>query len=95
MELLPSLETRKVRRLTMVKRWNMKNHEGYAELIKKAEPNFVEVKAYEWVGESQRRLPKEAMPFMEDIRRFAGRISELTGYEIKGEQKPSGVVLLT
>lgn len=95
LELLPSLETRKVMRLTMVKGWNMTNHEGYAELIKKAEPNFVEVKAYEWVGESQRRLPKEAMPFMEDIRRFAERISELTGYEIKGEHKPSGVVLLT
>jgi len=95
LELLPSLETRRVVRLTMVKGWNMTNHEGYAKLIKRAEPDFVEVKAYEWVGESQKRLPKEAMPFMEDIRDFAKGISKLTGYEIKGEYKPSGVVLLT
>jgi tRNA wybutosine-synthesizing protein 1 len=94
LELLPSLETRKVMRLTLVKGWNMMNHDGYAELIEKAEPNFIEAKAYEWVGESQRRLPKEAMPFMEDVREFAGRISESTGYEIKGEYSPSGVVLL-
>ena len=79
----------------MVKGWNMTNHEGYAKLIKKAEPDFVEVKAYEWVGESQKRLPKEAMPFMEDIRNSAKGISKLTGYEIKGEYEPSGVVLLT
>ncbi len=95
LELLPSLETRKVIRLTMVKGWNMTNHKGYAKLIEKAEPDFIEVKAYEWVGESQKRLPKEAMPFMEDVREFAKRISELTGYEIKGEYKPSGVALLS
>jgi len=94
LELLPSLETRKVLRLTAIKGWNMTNHEGYAELIKKAEPNFIEIKAYEWVGESQMRLPREAMPFMKDVRHFAKRISELTGYQIKGEYKPSGAVLL-
>jgi len=94
LELLPSLETRKVIRLTVIKGLNTKNYEGYAELLRKAEPNFVEVKAYEWVGESQKRLPKEAMPYMEDVRQFAKRISELTGYQIKEEYEPSGAVLL-
>jgi len=94
LELLPSLETRKVIRLTVIKGLNTKNYEGYAELVRKAEPNFVEVKAYEWVGESQKRLPKEAMPYMEDVRQFAKRISELTGYQIKEEYEPSGAVLL-
>lgn len=94
LELLPSLGTRKVIRLTVIKGWNVTNQQGYAELIKKAEPNFIEIKAYEWVGESQKRLPKEAMPFMEDVRQFAKRISELTGYQIKGEYEPSGAVLL-
>jgi tRNA wybutosine-synthesizing protein 1 len=95
LELLPSLETRKVIRLTMIKGYNMKDPEGYSKLIEKAEPNFVEVKAYEWVGESQRRLPREAMPWMEDVRRLAKEISMRTGYEIRGEFEPSGVVLLT
>ena len=94
LELLPSLETRKVIRLTVIKGWNTRNYEGYAKLIRKAEPSFIEVKAYEWVGESQKRLPKDAMPYMEDVRRFAEIISELTGYQVKGEYEPSGAVLL-
>jgi tRNA wybutosine-synthesizing protein 1 len=94
LELLPSLPTRKVIRLTVIKGWNTTNHSGYAELIKKAEPNYIEVKAYEWVGASQNRLPKDAMPFMKDVSVFAKRISELTGYQIKGEYEPSGVILL-
>jgi len=95
LELLPSLETRKVIRLTMIKGYNMKNPEGYSKLIEKAEPNFVEVKAYEWVGESLRRLPREAMPWMEDVREFAREISMHTGYKIRSEFEASGVVLLT
>ncbi|OYT44249.1 4-demethylwyosine synthase TYW1, partial [Candidatus Bathyarchaeota archaeon ex4484_40] len=46
LELLPSLETRKVIRLTVIKGWNTRNYEGYAKLIRKAEPSFIEVKAY-------------------------------------------------
>jgi len=94
LELLPSLETRKVIRLTVIKGWNMTNYEGYAELIEKAKPDYIEVKAYEWVGQSQKRLPKKAMPYMEDIEEFASSIAKLTGYEIKGKYKPSGAILL-
>jgi len=94
LEILPSLDTKRVLRLTMIKEWNMMNPEGYADLIKKAEPDFVEVKAYEWVGQSQKRLPKKAMPFMEDVEEFANKLSQLTGYEIQGRYKPSGAILL-
>ncbi|MEM3615543.1 MAG: 4-demethylwyosine synthase TYW1 [Candidatus Methanomethylicia archaeon] len=94
LELFPTLNTRKVIRLTMIKGWNMEKHDSYAKLICKAEPNFVEVKAYEWVGESRKRLPRAAMPYMEDIRGFAEKLSELIGYKIRGEYEPSGVVLL-
>ena len=78
----------------MIKGWNMTGHEGYAEIVEKAQPNFIEVKAYEWVGESQRRLPKSAMPYMSDVEAFAEELSKLTGYEIKGRYEPSGAVLL-
>ncbi len=94
LDILPSLETRRVIRLTMIKGLNMLNYKGYAELIEKAEPDFIEVKAYEWVGESQRRLGRESMPFMKDIREAAEKISDLTGYEVRGEYEPSGAVLL-
>jgi len=53
------------------------------------------VKAYEWVGESQRRLPKSCMPFVDEIRDFARSLSVEIGYGITGEFGPSGVVLLS
>jgi len=43
LELLLSLDTRKVLRLTMIKGWNMKNHESYSKIVKKAQPDFIEV----------------------------------------------------
>jgi tRNA wybutosine-synthesizing protein 1 len=92
--LLPSLQTRKVIRLTVIKGWNTTNYRGYAKLIETAEPDYIEVKAYEWVGASQKRLPKEAMPFMKDVSLFAERISDLTGYQTKSKYQPSGVILL-
>jgi len=95
LELFPSLDTKKVFRILAIKGWNMKNIRGYAKLIEKSQPDFVEVKSYEWVGESQKRLPQGAMPFMEDVREFAKRIAEETSYEIKDEFEPSGVILLT
>jgi tRNA wybutosine-synthesizing protein 1 len=94
LELLPSLETRKVVRLTVIKGWNMTGHEEYARLITKAEPDYIEVKAYEWVGESQKRLPKNSMPYMKDIERFADKLSKLTGYTVKAKYEPSGAILL-
>jgi tRNA wybutosine-synthesizing protein 1 len=94
LEMLPSLDTRKVLRLTMVKGWNMTGHEEYAKIIKKAHPDYIEVKAYEWVGQSQKRLPKNGMPYMQDIEEFAEKLSRLSGYTVKGRYKPSGAVLL-
>ena len=48
LELLPSLDTRTVIRHTLVENWNMdkKHVKEYADLIKKAEPLFVEPKGY-------------------------------------------------
>jgi len=95
LELMKSFSCRKVTRITLVKGLNMKNPENYAKLILKAEPDFIEPKGYVWVGESQKRLPMDSMPFHKDVVEFAKKLSEFTGYEIKDEFKPSRVVLLT
>jgi tRNA wybutosine-synthesizing protein 1 len=92
--LLPSLNTRKVLRLTMMKGWNMNNYGEYAHLIEKSDPDYIEIKAFEWVGQSQKRLSKKTMPYMYEIEDFAREIAKLTGYEIKGKYKPSGAILL-
>jgi tRNA wybutosine-synthesizing protein 1 len=95
LELMKSFDCKKVIRLTLVKGLNLKEPEKYAKLILKAEPDFIEPKAFMWVGESQKRLPKEAMPSMEDIRKFAEELSLHTGYGIKDEDLASRVILLT
>ena len=94
LDIMNSFSCRKVLRLTMVKGFNMKNPEGYAKLIQKANPDYCEVKAFMHVGESQKRLPREAMPLHTDVKAFAKKVSELCGYPYKDEQNPSRVVLL-
>lgn len=95
LELLPSFDCVKVLRLTLVKNWNLKNPSKYAELIKKAEPDFVEPKGYMYVGHSRKRLDMENMPSHEEIKSFANELAKETGYELTDESEPSRVVLLS
>ena len=86
--------SRKVIRLIMVKGYTIKEPEKYAELIKLADPDFVELKGYMHVGESQKRLKREAMPSLDEIRAFAEKLGSLIGYEYLAEDYPSRVSLL-
>lgn len=81
-------------RLTLVKGVNMVNPEGYAELINKADPAFVEVKAYMWVGRSRDRLEQKNMPLHEEIVEFAEKLSVILGWKIIDAKPESRVVLL-
>ena len=81
-------------RITLVKGLNMVYPEKYAELIKEAEPKFVELKAYMNVGYSKQRLDIKAMPLHPEIVEFAKKVSEKSGYKIIDEKKESRVVLL-
>ncbi|MEK6815994.1 MAG: 4-demethylwyosine synthase TYW1 [Nanoarchaeota archaeon] len=94
LELMNSFKCRKVIRLTLVKGMNMIDPEGYAKLIKKAGEPLVEVKAYMHIGESQKRLPRSAMPSHDEVKEFGSRIAKILGYELSGEQAASRVVLL-
>ncbi|MEM2016588.1 MAG: 4-demethylwyosine synthase TYW1 [Nitrososphaerota archaeon] len=95
LKLMPSFgKSRKMIRLTLVKEYNMRDPEKYAELIRNAKPDYVECKAYMHVGESQKRLPKEAMPSMNDIIDFSEKLSLLIGYKIISHDNASRVSLL-
>jgi len=96
LEIFPKLPTRKVIRLTLVKDLNMKEEmvEGYAELIKKALPHWVEVKGFVSVGYARKRLGYERMPTFEEVREYAKKIAKATGYKIEDADKNSKVVLL-
>jgi tRNA wybutosine-synthesizing protein 1 len=95
-ELFPSFKTRKVLRLTLVRGLNMLKPEGYSKLILKAEPDYVEPKSFVFVGGARynRGLELGDMPSHEEIRAFARKLSEETGYIISDERTDSRVVLL-
>ncbi len=95
LESLSSFSCPAVVRLTMVRNLNMKDPEKYAKIVEMAEPTYVEPKGYVYVGMSRERLKFENMPTHNDIRNFAQRLSNLTGYRILDESPDSLVVLLS
>jgi tRNA wybutosine-synthesizing protein 1 len=94
LRLFPSLKTRRVIRLTMVKELNMIKPEEYANLIEIASPDFIECKAFMSVGFSRKRLPYSMMPSHEEIKDFSQKIADFTDYKVVDEKKESRVVLL-
>ncbi|MEM0230585.1 MAG: 4-demethylwyosine synthase TYW1 [Candidatus Woesearchaeota archaeon] len=96
LELMASLrdKTRTTIRMTLVKGLNMHSPEKYAELIRKANPLFVEAKAYMYVGFSRERLTMENMPSHKEIVNFALEIGRHCGYKLVDEKENSRVVLL-
>jgi tRNA wybutosine-synthesizing protein 1 len=88
-------KTRTTLRLTVVKGLNDSKPEMYAELFRKANPDFIEVKAYMWVGASQERLEIANMPSHKEVKEFAAKIAEHCEYNIVDEQESSRVVLMT
>ncbi|MGC8649067.1 MAG: 4-demethylwyosine synthase TYW1 [Candidatus Micrarchaeia archaeon] len=98
LDLLSTLKTRTVLRMTLVKGLNMLNPEGYAELIKRGKPNYVEVKGFSFVGGSrdpERNLTLQSMPNHEEIKEFAKKLADLSGYIETAEHKQSRNVLLS
>ena len=94
LETLASFNSRTCIRNTCVKGRNMEQPEKYAELIKKADPDFVEVKAYMCVGSSRERLTMDNMPSFDEVKEFAKKIGDECGKELVNESEISRVVLL-
>lgn len=95
LELMSRLRCRRVIRMTMVKGLNMFNPEGYADLIRLASPDYVEVKAYMHRGSSIYRLKKENMPTHKEIVAFANELAGYLDYIFTDDSPPSRVALLS
>jgi tRNA wybutosine-synthesizing protein 1 len=87
-------KTRTTIRVTAIKGVNMKEPEKWAGLIQKAEPKFVEIKAYMHLGASRKYLQKENMPLHTEVREFALEIGKHLGYRLIDEKADSRVVLM-
>ncbi len=87
-------KTRTAVRLTLIYNMNMFDLEGYAKLIGIAQPNFIEVKSYMWMGYSKTKLLPRNSPFHSEIQEFCEKLVKLIPYKIADEQEVSRVVLL-
>jgi tRNA wybutosine-synthesizing protein 1 len=92
---LPSFRCPTVIRMTLVKEHNMENVDGYAKLVERANPTYIEAKAFMHIGFSNLRLNYDHMPDYSEIYDFAMRLAEKTSYKIIDESVESRVVLLS
>jgi len=92
---LSSFKCPTVLRLTLARHINLSHPESYARLIERADPTYVEPKAYMHVGFSRLRLNFENMPTHQEIRDFATRLAGEIGYNLVDEAPESRVVLLS
>ncbi|MHB8103309.1 MAG: 4-demethylwyosine synthase TYW1 [Methanosarcina sp.] len=95
LSLMKQKNSRTVIRTTLVKGQNMFKPEAYAELIKKASPDFVEIKAYMHLGFSRLRLDRSSMPTHAEVLEFSQELAKYLEYEIADESEISRVVLLS
>ena len=92
-------KTRTVFRINLIRGLNMseKNIKEFAQLIKKAQPQFIEVKGYMSVGFARERLGYDRMPTHKEMKEFCLYLEkELVneGYKILDEQEVSRVLVL-
>ncbi len=94
LEILPSLDTRRVIRHTLVDGWNLGYEEDYAKLDDKCEAMFIEPKGFVFVGGARQRMNMDNMPSHEKVRKFGEKLGSILGYEVLMEREDSRVVLL-
>jgi len=98
LELMKNLNCRTVIRMTLVKDLNMKSEmiKNYIKLIKKANPDFIELKGFMSVGFSRKRLGYEMMPRYKEVKNFSERLVKALGneYKILDGHERSAVVLI-
>jgi len=95
LEIMGEKKGRTCIRLTCIKDLNMCEEENYAELIKKADPDFIEIKGYMYVGASRERLKLSNMPSFDEVKEWGLKVNEyLKDYDFASQHKPSRVILL-
>jgi len=96
-EMLPSFTCPTVVRITLIRSFNMNDEalKQWVSILRRAQPTFIEIKAYMHIGRSITRLSRNDMPLHCEVREWAEKLAERLGYNIVSESKPSRVVLLS
>eukprot|EP00758_Cryptobia_borreli_P003606 Tbor_TRINITY_DN3862_c0_g1::TRINITY_DN3862_c0_g1_i1::g.5675::m.5675/K15449/TYW1; tRNA wybutosine-synthesizing protein 1 len=89
---------RTVFRLTLVNEYNISNVKGYASMVRKGLPDFIEVKGVTYCGSSDASsLTMKHVPFHEEVVKFSADLCEEIGegeYEIACEHEHSCCMLI-
>jgi tRNA wybutosine-synthesizing protein 1 len=89
-------ETRTVLRTTCIEGLNMAHPEWFAAMFQRADPDFVELKAYMHVGHSRGRLDRDSMPEHERVLEFAEEVmAHMPDHDVLKGVPPSRVALLS
>jgi tRNA wybutosine-synthesizing protein 1 len=87
---------RTVFRLTLIKGWNMEEMNAYAKLIKRGQPDFVEVKGVTYCGGKRPQVLMENVPWHDEVVKFTSELCKLVDdtYQLASEHEHSCCVLL-
>ena len=97
LDLLSTLDTRTVLRITLIKNWNdsYKMIPAFTEKFDKSNPHFIEIKSYMHIGRSTNRLEHENMLDMDQVRSFAANVSKHSDrFSLMDESEISRIVIL-
>ena len=97
LDLLSTLDTRTVLRITLNKNWNdsYKMIPVFTEMFDKSNPHFIEIKSYMHIGRSTNRLEHENMLDMDQVRSFAANVSKHSDrFSLMDESEISRIVIL-
>mgnify|MGYP000072495890 CR=1 FL=1 len=96
LSLLKDLNCRTVFRINLIKDFNIseKNIREFSKMIKKAKPQFVELKGFMSVGFARKRIGYDKMPWHKEILEFAKKLATTTGLKILDEHYFSRAVVL-
>jgi tRNA wybutosine-synthesizing protein 1 len=94
---LATANTRTVLRMTMIRGYNDTNNlvDEFAEMMLQGNPHFIELKSYMHIGMSTKRLEKNNMLEISEIRSFATKLCDkMPGFSIMDESEISRIVVL-
>ena len=97
LDLLSSLDTRTVLRITLIKNWNDSKEmiPAFTEMFDKSTPHFIEIKSYMHIGRSTNRLEHENMLDMNEVRSFASGVTQYSNrFSVMDESEISRIVIL-
>jgi len=95
--LLSELDTRTVLRMTLIRNFNDSTNSinEFANLVKRGNPHFIEIKSYMHIGMSTQRLERSDMLEMHEIKEYSDLMcSCLDSFSIMDESEISRIVVL-